>query len=50
MEEKRDVEVDIKLYVRFVDKASCRKDGSLRVIKHVGMLKSDDESIEDDKD
>ena len=50
MKEEGYVEVDVELYVRFVDKASCREDGSLRVIKHVGMLKSDDESIEDDKD
>ena len=50
MKEEGHVKVDVELNVRLVDKTSCCENRSLRVIKHIGMLERDDESIENDED
>ena len=50
MKEKGSVEVDVELHVRLVDKTSCRKDLSLRVVEHVAVLQRDSKSIKNDED
>ena len=50
MKEKGNVEVDVKLHVRLVDKTSCRKDLSLRVVEHVAVLQRDSKSIKNNED